>query len=87
MTIRAMVIGVGMAAPVGLGVAPAMAINPNFSTTPAASTASGTSAHELGSVCTYKAPPADGGAAPGSSAAGGQPGYVTNKCHDVVPRN
>lgn len=29
-------------------------------------------------IYTYKAPPADGSSAPGSSAAGGSPGYVSN---------
>ena len=34
-------------------------------------------------VLTYKAPPAEGGSAPGSSAAGGNPGYLpsTGICH------
>ena len=83
--IRGLVVAVGLAAPLAVG-SPAMA-NPNFQTTPAANPAGGLGPNEVGYVCTYKAPPAYGDAAPGSSAAGGEPGSGFNMCPSAGKRN
>lgn len=79
--IRMVIVGATVAAPLLLGVPSAMAANPNYYTTPAAGgPASPNSNDPPPEVCTYKAPPAEGGEAPGSTAAGGSPGYVLNQC-------
>ncbi len=77
---RTLIIGTGIAAPLLLGISPAVAANPNYFTTPAAGPAGGHSGGNPGVVCTYQAPPASGEQAPGSSAAGGSPGYTLNQC-------
>ncbi len=82
-TIRIMVAGVGIVTPLILGIPSAAASNPNYFSTPAAGPAGGTPASESGEVCTYKAPPAEGGAAPGRTAAGGSPGFELNECRSV----
>ena len=52
--------------------------NPNFGTTPAAASNGGP-----GGACvvTFRAPPAEGGTAPGSTASGGAPLSVLNGTH------
>lgn len=52
--------------------------NPNFYTTPAASSASG-----LGNPPIYECTNYGPSQAPKSSAAGGNPGYVFNSCHQT----
>jgi hypothetical protein len=52
--------------------------NPNILTTPAATPFTGPGG---GCVFTYNAPPAEGAPPPGSSAAGGAPGYVQIGVH------
>jgi hypothetical protein len=68
-----------MAAMVVVMVVPAFASgqdhNPNYYTAPVPGPS-----HSQGGSCvaTYSAPPSQGGSAPGSSATGGEPGYVSN---------
>jgi hypothetical protein len=80
---RMLIVGAGVAAPLLLGISPAMADNPNYFTTPAAGPSSPNADNPPTEVCTYQAPPAQDGAAPGSSAAGGSPGFVFNECHET----
>jgi hypothetical protein len=79
-TIRLLILGPVVAATVALGAGPALATGPpNGQDNPYAVSYF----HGPGGACvdTYQAPPAAGEAAPGSSARGGNPGFVYKGSH------